>query len=145
MSRSSVAAVVAAIVVAAVSAWPRSRAPAPAPSGLARAFAGVSSGDRAVICGVYESLAKAVEKDDALVTTTRVLADGIGRGLDLAFDGRKPSADGSLGEAIDAHLATVMGFLDDKGNPAAIPDIVITPAMRSKIVAGLRDVSNAAR
>lgn len=121
-------------------------APAPAPAGLAKAFAGISAADRAVVAGLYDALATAVEKDDTLVTSTKVLADGVGRALDLAFDGRKPSADGSLGEAIDNHLAAAMGF---HGEPpdfkASVPDVIVTPSLRAKIVAGLREIASAAR
>jgi hypothetical protein len=114
--------------------------PTPANSDLAKAFAAVAPGDRVLVGSVYETLAAAVERDATRITRMGVLAEGIGLSLDFAFDGRKPSADGSLGRAIDAHIAAALGF------PAGeMLDIVVTPTSRPKIVAALRSVAAAAR
>lgn len=144
----------AALALAAFSLVPSRPAPSPTPAptpvapavngGLAAAFQAVSAADRADVASLYGSLADAVERDTATVSTTKVLAEGIGRSLDLAFAGRKLSADGSLGVAIDAHMAVALGFVDEHGNPAGIPDVVLTPALRAKAVAGLRDVARIA-
>lgn len=114
--------------------------PAPANSDLAKAFAAIAPADRVLVGSVYAALADAVERDDVLITSTKVLADGIGRSLDLAFDGRKVSADGSLGVAIDKHIARALDFPADE-----ILDVIVTPTMRTKIVAALRSVSASAR
>lgn len=147
--------IVAAIVIAAFSLFPKpgtvpvpppAPVPAPAPSpspvssDLAKAFASVAPGDRALVGSVYAALADAVSRDTTLVTSTKVLADGIGRSLDLAFDGRTPSPDGSLGVAIDKHLAESLGFPTGE-----LLDVIVTPTMRPKIVAALRSVAEAAR
>jgi len=115
-------------------------APTPANSDIAKALAAVAPADRVLVGSVYAALADAVERDDVLITSTKVLADGIGRSLDLAFDGRKVSPDGSLGTAIDKHIAQALGFPSGE-----ILDVVVTPTMRAKIVTALRSVSDAAR
>lgn len=114
--------------------------PSPANSDLAKAFAAVAPADRALVGSVYAAIADAVERDDVLITSTKVLADGIGRSIDLAFDGRKVSPDGSLGAAIDKHIASALDFPADE-----IFDVVVTPPLRAKIVTALRSVSAAAR
>lgn len=115
--------------------------PAAAPAGpLASILDGLPPADRAGIASLYESLADAVERDDVIVMSTLILADAIGRALDLAFDGRKLKADGSVGEAIDAHVATSLGY-----TPGEIPDLVMTPVLRGKVVVALREVAAAAR
>ena len=85
-------------------------------------------------------LADAVEKDTTIVTTTAILADGVGRSSDLAFNGRKVSEDGALGVLIDNHIAGFLGF--EKG---VILDVVITAANRPTVVAALRSVADKAR
>jgi hypothetical protein len=154
MTRQAIS-IIVAVALAAASLYPSLRgtslppppAPAPAPTtpaatdpALQRALSGVSAADRADLASLYGSLADAVESDEATVTTTRVLVDGIVRSIDLAFAGRRLSADGSLGEAIDAHMSVALGYA-----AGAVPDVVVTPALRSKAVAALRSVaSNAA-
>lgn len=138
--------IIVAVALAAASLYPSLRVPDPAPppapeaSGtdpaLKRALAGVSAADRADLASLYGSLADAVEQDAATVTTTLVLVEGIGKSIDLAFAGRRLSADGSLGTAIDAHLSLALGYA--AGN---VPDVVVTPEVRSKAVAGLRSVA----
>lgn len=143
MSRAAVAAAVAAVAIAVAIVSPGRQRTAPAvdhtPAGLSQAFAAVSTADRKAIAGLYSSLATAIERDDTLIAGTGVMAAGIGRSLDLAFDGRKVSPDGSLGNAIDAHVASALGF------PAGdMLDVVMTPALRAKAAAALREVSAAA-
>ena len=143
--------VVAAIVIAAFSVFQKpgsAPAPAPAPvpspapanSDLAKAFAAIAPADRAIVGSVYAALASAVERDETRITSTKVLADGIGCAIDLAFDGRKVSADGSLGAAIDKHIAAALDFPADE-----LLDVIVTPTLRPKIVAALRSVAEAAR
>lgn len=147
--------IVAAVVVAAFSIFQKpvsvpvptpvpapapAPSPAPANSDLAKAFAAIAPADRAIVGSVYAALASAVERDETRITSTKVLADGIGCALDLAFDGRRVSADGNLGVAIDAHIAAALGFPTDE-----LLDVIVTPAIRPKIVAALRSVAEAAR
>lgn len=147
--------IIAAVVVAAFSIFqkpgnapvpPPAPTPAPAPSpapansDLAKAFAAVAPADRALVGSVYAALAAAVERDETRVTSTKVLAEGIGCAIDLAFDGRKVSPDGSLGEAIDRHIAAALGFPTDE-----LLDVIVTPTLRPKVVSALRSVAEAAR
>lgn len=141
--------IIVAVALAAASLYPSLRGPAlpipPAPAqpdaplpdpALQRALAGVSAADRADLASLYGSLADAVEKDETTVSTTRVLVDGIVRSIDLAFAGRRLSADGSLGNAIDAHMALALGYA-----AVEVPDVVVTPVLRAKAVAGMRSVA----
>jgi hypothetical protein len=138
-----VAAAIAAFSVlprpAAVPAAPAAPSPAPASGDLTKAFAGVSPADRRLVAGVYSALAYAIEHDASRVRTLGTLAEGIGFAIDFAFEGRKPSADGSLGRAIDAHIASEMGF-----QPGEFLDVVMTPVSRQKAAAALRSVAAAA-
>lgn len=134
------AALVAGVAVAAGITPSRTATPPTPPAGpLAAALAGLPDADRADLASLYGSLADAVERDDSVVLSTLVLAEGIGRSLDLAFDGRKLKDDGSVGEAIDAHIATSMGY-----TPGEIPDLVMTPVLRGKAAKALREVSTIA-
>lgn len=136
--------IIVAVALAAASLYPSLRAPAPSPApeasgtdhALQQALAGVSAADRSDLASLYGSLADAVERDEATVTTTRVLVDGIVRSIDLAFAGRRLTADGSLGAAIDAHMAAALGYAAGE-----VPDVVVTPVLRGKAVAGLRSVA----
>jgi hypothetical protein len=100
----------------------------------------VPADDRAVLSSIYAALADAVEKDGTVIVSTATLADGTGRALDLAFHGRKLAGDGAVGEAIDKHIATALGW--DAG---AIPDVIVTPVLRGKVAAAYREISAAAR
>lgn len=112
-----------------------------APAGpLASTLAAVAADDRAVLSSVYAALADAIEKDGTVIVSTATLADGTGRALDLAFRGRKLTGDGAVGEAIDKHIATALGW--DAG---AIPDVIVTPVLRGKVAAAYREIAAAAR
>lgn len=149
MSKSLAPAVIAVALLWVAFGRPLQPAPAPAPSPapapvrpedpLKAAFDSIAPADREIIGNLYEALADAVERDTSVVTSTAVLADGIGRSIDLAFAGRTVS-DGTLGELIDAHIAGYLGF--EKGK---ILDIVITSANRPTVVSALRSVAAKAR